>query len=110
LSNQVLASDSKLKQVMTDISSSKIRVLEKAGKILDKQLNGSDSFKVKEKKISKTDKQQEPEMALTIQMDQNQKSIPLFIEMQNGKPVIRVPVEAKKALAEMKNDEAKFLR
>jgi len=110
LPKAVLDSDPKLRSIMGDLAKSKVKLLDKACKELNRVLGQSGDYELKDKKF-KTDNQKGTiELYFSIILKDSGKTFPFSINIVNDRPMIQIPNQTKQELNAMDNPEGKSLR
>lgn len=106
----MLDSDPKLRSIMGDLAKSKVKLLDKACKELNRVLGQSGDYELKDKKF-KTDNQKGTiELYFSIILKDSGKTFPFSINIVNDRPMIQIPNQTKQELNAMDNPEGKSLR
>lgn len=110
LSKQIIMSDVGLKNILQKLTKAEIKTLNNAIDVIGDGLLKTKAFSVVNRKISKNAKTDDAVMNFTVSMKKSNKNVDFFIRLENGRPLIVFPDEARQVINTMANDESKLLR
>ncbi len=108
LSKDSIMSDQKLKAILLGLQKSEMSLLNRAAKVVRDTLS-KQGFEIKSMKGAK-DEEGSTVVSVQILMPENKKLIDVVVKIQNGKPLIHFPDQARNDLNTIANDESKLLR
>lgn len=109
LSRQALMSDEKLKNILRNVAKAEIKILGSSVAAIKQVLESTGQFEVAQGK-SDQDSEGNLFLAFMVTVPEAKKKIPFAVKVENGRPLIHFPDQARAELNSMVGEEGKLLR
>lgn len=110
MSREALASDQKLKNIITNVAKAEFSTLRKALNTVKDALSATGKFEVKKDKLDKGERGREAVYNFDVNMKDDNQSLSFGIKIVNGKPLIYIPDSTREQLNTSNSPAAKLLR
>ncbi len=110
LSEEVVMSDNKLKNLILTLEKSKAKLLSKAMSSVKSVLEQAGNFKVGKSQLVKNPEENQPQVNFEVELKDNKIKLLFSIRIENGRPLLLIPEEARAKLNSLGNEETKLLR
>lgn len=109
LSRQALMSDEKLKNILRNVAKAEIKILASSVAAIKQVLESTGQFEIAQ---GKSDQDSEGNLFLgfMVSVPEAGKKIPFAVKVENGRPLIHFPDQARAELNSMAGEEGKLLR
>ena len=110
MSKEVLTSDQKLKNIITNVAKAEFSTLKKALGVVKDALKATGKFEVKKEKLDKGEGGKEAVYNFDVNLKDDNQNLSFGIKIVNGKPLIYIPDSTREQLNTSNSPAAKTLR